>query len=140
MAFLSIVLIAFSSLLLMHAGFSSHEFHQLLKNLPQDSAPPLGRQLPKDIQYEALVAISIFTLAIFLSFKKLRFYPLQGPQKMITLDRYLQDIRMNKATNVDNLIGNDSYGEINNAANFVDIHDKREQTKKWLQQNGKKER
>ncbi|CDF88099.1 related to ER membrane protein complex subunit 5 [Zygosaccharomyces bailii ISA1307] len=139
MTFWSSVLIAFASLLLFHSGFSSHEFHQLLKSLPQDSPSQLDSHLPKDIQYETLAAVSIFTFAVFSSFKKLRYYPLQGPQNMITLNQFLPDIQMNKATNVDNLIGNDPYGEINYTANFVDVHAKREQTRKLLQQTAKKE-
>ncbi|CAR28191.1 hypothetical protein ZYGR_0N06830 [Zygosaccharomyces rouxii] len=139
MALLSTILILFSSALILHSGFSSHEFHQLLKSLPQDSHSYLGHQLPKDIQYEAIAGIITFTIAVFFSFKKLTYYPLQGPQKLITLNHYLHEIRMNKATNVDNLIGNDPYGEINHTPNFIDIHAKREETKRWLEQNDKKE-
>ncbi|GAV54185.1 hypothetical protein ZYGR_0AK06870 [Zygosaccharomyces rouxii] len=139
MAFLSTILFLFSSVLIFHSGFSSHEFHQLLKNLPQDSPSYVGRQLPKDIQYEAITGIITFIIAVFLSFKKLSYYPLQGPKKLITLNQYLQEIRMNKATTVDNLIGNDPYGEVNHTPNFVDIHAKREETRRWLEQNDKKE-
>ncbi|GCE98010.1 hypothetical protein ZYGM_004520 [Zygosaccharomyces mellis] len=139
MTFLSTILILFSSVLLLHSGFSSHEFHQLLKNLPQNSPSYVNRQLPKDIQYEAITGIILFTTAIFLSFKKLTYFPLQGPRKLITLDQYLQEIRMNKATNIDNLIGNDPYGEVNYTPNFINIHAKRAETRSWLEQNDKKE-
>lgn len=99
----------------------------------------MNRQLPKDIQYEAIAGIILFITAIFFSFKKLTYFPLQGPRKLITLDQYLQEIRMNKATNVDNLIGNDPYGEVNYTPNFINIHSKRAETRRWLEQNDKKE-
>lgn len=139
MDILSKILILIASALILHSGFSSHEFHQLIKSIPQDSLTQGDRQLPKNIQYEAVAGIITFTIAIFSSFRKLRFYPLQGPHNLITLNQYLKEVHMNKATNIDNLIGNDPYGEINHTPNFVNVHAKREETKRWLEQNNKKE-
>lgn len=120
-----------SIVLIGHSGFSSYEFHQLLKKSTTDTTPELPVQIPKDIVYEAIVGLIVFILSSFLSFEKLTYFPLVGPKKLLTQGQYLQDIEMSKATNVDNLIGSDPAGAVNYTPNFVDIMEKRSQVKDW---------
>lgn len=138
MGLVSKLLLVISVILISHSGFSSYEFHQLLKGVPKDQASGLVLALPNDIKYETLTGLGIFVISVFLSFDKLTYYPLEGSKKLLTQGQYLLDIEMSKATNVDNLIGSDPSGPVTYTPNFVDIHEKRKQAKEWSLENEKK--
>ena len=126
MGLISKLLLVLSIVLIGHSGFSSHEFHQLLKRGARESSS----QIPKDIKYETITGLVLFVLSAFLSFEKLSYYPLVGPKKSLTQGQYLEDIAMSKATNVDNLI--DPAGAVNYTPSFVDIINKREQVRQHI--------
>lgn len=128
MGLISKLLLVLSIVLIGHSGFSSHEFHQLLKRGTRESSS----QIPKDIKYETITGLVLFVLSAFLSFEKLSYYPLVGPKKSLTQGQYLEDIAMSKATNVDNLIGSDPAGAVNYTPSFVDIINKREQVRQHI--------
>lgn len=131
MSLFSKLLLVISLLLISHSGFSSYEFHQLLKRGTAQSPSGVSSQIPRDIVYENLIGVALFVLSAFFSFEKLSYYPLLGPKIALTQGQYLEDIGMDKATNVDNLIGNDPSGAINHTPSFVDVIAKREQTRQW---------
>lgn len=133
MGLVSKSLYAVSLLQLLHAGFSSYEFHQVMKKHNR-----VGAQLPQDIKFEGLCAIIIFTLGVFLSFEVLQYYPLRGEEKPLGPKQYLLDIKLNKSSNIDNLVGVDPNGEVSYTPSFVDIKEKREQVQKWLNEIPKK--
>lgn len=128
MGLTSNILYLISTFQFLHAGFSSYEYYQLMKNLPD-----VGKNTaPKDIKYETYCALILVILATFLSFNKLEFYPLKGEKKLLSQNEYLKDISLNKATNVDNLMGNDPTGEVTYTPSFIDIHAKRAEVQKFL--------
>ena len=126
------ILVAESLVLLGHSGFSSHEFHKLVKNAPQNISSSDLSHIPADIKYEAIVGLGVFVLGIFLSFERLSYYPLRGSHKLLVRNQFLQDIDMSKANNVNNLIGRDPSGIVTYTPNFVDIHAKRKQIREEL--------
>ncbi|QLL32279.1 hypothetical protein HG536_0C04480 [Torulaspora globosa] len=130
MGLISKLLLIVSIVLIGHSGFSSYEFHQIVK-FSKNGASESSIRIPKDILYETIAGLVIFVLSSFLSFEKLSYLPLLGPKKLLTQGQYLLDIEMSKATNVDNLIGSDPAGAVNFTPNFVDIIAKRSQVKEW---------
>ncbi|QLQ80538.1 hypothetical protein HG537_0D05390 [Torulaspora globosa] len=130
MGLISKLLLIVSIVLIGHSGFSSYEFHQIVKS-SKNGASESSIQIPKDILYETITGLVIFVLSSFFSFEKLSYLPLLGPKKLLTQGQYLLDIEMSKATNVDNLIGSDPAGAVNFTPNFVDIIAKRTQVKEW---------
>ncbi|CCF55697.1 hypothetical protein KAFR_0A02610 [Kazachstania africana CBS 2517] len=131
MSLLSTVTFYVSLLLIGHAGFSSFEFHQLAKKI--NISDP---QLPRDIKYESYLGLILFIISAFLAFTKLTYLPLrydnQSTKQVLSQGQYLKETPFNKATNVDNMIGNDANGEVNFMTSFIDISAKRAQFKKSL--------
>ena len=139
MSLISKILLLISLAQIFHSGFSSYEFHQLKKQLAASSVADVsGIPLPNDIQLEVVIGLSLFMLSVFLSFDKLEYLPLKGGHTALTQGKYLQEIDMNKATTIDNLMGSDPYGYINYTPAFVDIHAKRQEVSEWLAKNGGK--
>ncbi|SCV01193.1 LANO_0F10594g1_1 [Lachancea nothofagi CBS 11611] len=138
MSVVSKFLLLISTLQLLHSGFSSHEFLTMKKRLTTNSNLNVDAVLlPKDIQLEAICGVVLLTLSIFLSFGKQEFLPLSGKMKLLKEDNLLQEINMNKATNSKNLAGCNPYGDITHLPSFVDIHEKREEVRRWRDQETK---
>lgn len=137
MSLLTKLLYIVSIIQILHSGFSSYEFHQLLKNTNYREQ----YSLPKDIQLECYMGLFLFILTSFLSFKKLQYYPIRpsvdNRLKLLTTDQYLKDISLSKANNIHNLIGDDPNGEITFTPNFVDLQRKRKEISDWLNDNSK---
>ncbi|KOG98863.1 ER membrane protein complex subunit 5 [Saccharomyces pastorianus] len=141
MTLVSKLLYAVSTLVLLHSGFSSYEFHHLLKLKSLNNAQTVIHELPKDIKYETYAGLLLFVLAVFTSFKKLQYLPIESNDGMIISEgNYLKEIALNKATNVDNLIGSNPNGEIVFTPSFVDVHAKRKLSREWASNNEKKEK
>ncbi|CCH60962.1 hypothetical protein TBLA_0D04660 [Henningerozyma blattae CBS 6284] len=136
MSILSKVLFGVGIIQLLHAGFSSYEFHQLLKsstNINESSNEQKLYQLPNDIKLEVFISLAILTVSIFLSFNKLKYYPINNKNdEIITEGEYLSNIQMSKASNVDNLVGSDPTGYITYLPNMVDIQAKRKEVAEYL--------
>lgn len=97
--------------------------------------------MPKDIKYETYAGLVLFVLAVFTSFEKLQYLPIESNDGMIISEgNYLKEIALNKATNVDNLIGSNPNGEIVFTPSFVDVHAKRKLSREWASNNEKKEK
>ena len=137
MSLLSRVLIVISILQLFHAGFSSSEFHVLLKTHLQNSSVTVDSSLPLDIKLEVVMSLVLFTLGIFISFEKLEYYPIRGDKSVIKTSHYLRDIEFQKAVNVNNLVGSDPNGEVTYTPNLVDVCKKRQEYKDWEINNSK---
>ncbi|KAL3240353.1 Emc5p RNJ42_03571 [Nakaseomyces bracarensis] len=133
MGIISKVLQTLSLIQLLHAGFSSYEFNQIVKKGVNTSTT-----LPLDIKFEVLCALILFALGSFLSFDTLQYYTVRGERKLVGPKEYLADIKLNKATNIDNLIGCDPNGEVSYAPSFVDVKAKREEVQKWMNETQKK--
>ncbi|EJS43305.1 kre27p [Saccharomyces arboricola H-6] len=134
---------AVSALVLFHSGFSSYEFHHLLKLNPPHNAQSASviTDLPKDIKYEVYVGLLLFILGVFTSFEKLQYLPIENNDGMIiSQGNYLKEIALNKATNVNNLVGSNPNGEVIFSPSFVDVHAKRKITREWASNNEKKEK
>ncbi|CAI4064773.1 hypothetical protein SKDZ_09G1350 [Saccharomyces kudriavzevii ZP591] len=141
MTFVSKFLYAVSSLVLFHSGFSSYEFHHLLKLDSLKSSHFFWSKLPRDIKYETYAGLLLFVLAVFTSFEKLQYLPIHSDHGMIiSQGNYLKEIALNKATNVDNLVGSNPNGDIIFSPSFVDIHAKRKLSREWASNNEKKEK
>ncbi|CCK71697.1 Emc5p KNAG_0H02820 [Huiozyma naganishii CBS 8797] len=130
MGFISRLVYFVSVLLLLHAAFSSFEYHQLMKNAAQDTArtPPV----PRDIVYETYAALALFITATILSHNKLTYYNL-FTLKRVSQDEYLRDTALRRATTVDNMIGNDPAAEVTHTPNLADIMSKRKEVIAYLQ-------
>lgn len=137
MTFFIKILYIVSVLQVLHSGFSSYEFHQLVKNTNYKD----HYSLPKDIQLECYIGLALFILTSFLSFTKLQYYPIKpsinNKLRLLTTDQYLKDISLSRANNVHNLIGNDPNGEVTFTPNFVDLQRKRKEISDWLADNSK---
>ncbi|AJP39439.1 ER membrane protein complex subunit 5 [Saccharomyces cerevisiae] len=141
MSFVSKLLYTVSALVLFHSGFSSYEFHHLLKLNSLNNAQGAISKLPKDIMYETYAGLILFVLAVFTSFEKLQYLPIESNDgKIISQGNYLKEIALNKATNVDNLIGSNPNGEIIFTPSFVDVHMKRKICREWASNTVKKEK
>lgn len=133
MSIISKVLQTFSLLQLLHAGFSSYEFNQIVKKGVSTST-----KLPLDIKFEVVCALVLFALGSLLSFETLQYYPVRGEKKIVGPKQYLADIKLNKATNIDNLVGCDPNGEVSYTPSFVDVKAKRDEVQKWMNETQKK--
>ncbi|CCD22434.1 Emc5p NDAI_0A02760 [Naumovozyma dairenensis CBS 421] len=130
---------------LLHSGFSSYEFHQILKNISStndhmNNAAIESLSLPKDIVYEAISASILFALSMFFSLEKPEYLPIRnidGSEKKLKPLKgdYLKEIALNKSTNTDNLIGAITTGEISYTPSFINIHEKRRIVKQWILEN-----
>lgn len=137
MSFFIKILYILSVLQVLHSGFSSYEFHQLVKNTNYKDY----YSLHKDIQLECYIGLALFILTSFLSFTKLQYYPIKpsinNKLRLLTTDQYLKDISLSRANNVHNLIGNDPNGGVTFTPNFVDLQRKRKEISDWLADNSK---
>ena len=77
MSFVSKLLYAVATLVLFHSGFSSYEFHHLLKLNSLNNTQGVISELPKDIKYETYAGLLLFVLAVFTSFEKLQYLPIE---------------------------------------------------------------
>ncbi|EDO16154.1 hypothetical protein Kpol_1070p37, partial [Vanderwaltozyma polyspora DSM 70294] len=70
MSVLSKVFVVVAIIQLMHSGFSSSEFHRLVRSQSINSSRYVGVTLPLDIKLEAYIGMILFTIGIFMSFEK----------------------------------------------------------------------
>ncbi|KAH3900987.1 uncharacterized protein SCODWIG_01899 [Saccharomycodes ludwigii] len=145
MSFLSKTLVIISILQLIHSGYSTYEFNQVIKQLnlkktltistSASNYNTFASSLPMDIQYEALFALFLFTIGIFFSFETVSYIPLSS-KKVVQTAEYLQPIDMNRASILDNLQEIDPYGGINNTPMLTDLLQKRREYREWAKKNG----
>lgn len=132
MSIISKSLFIIFTLQLLHSAFSSFEFHQLTKQQVSHGELRTSINLPVDIKIEVLVALTLFTIGVMMSFDKLQYLTLSGPRRIVSQDQYLQELPMNAATKKDNLIGNDPHGAFTYMPSLVNIHGYRKYMKEHL--------
>lgn len=111
-------------MLLLHAGYSSYEHHQLLKH---------ASLLPLDVVLELIIAIILLN---FGTIESLRNTPRQGvvygdlvePKKM-----YLKPIGMSEAMELVNQLGVTEHEELDSRVDFMDVRAKRKEYLEWEQ-------
>lgn len=134
MSILRKILYAVSVLQILHSGFSSYEFHKYIRD---SNIPHLDKTIPSDIKFECYMGFFLFILATFLTIEKDSYYPVDSMEKkIITSSQYLKEIKLNKATNLDNLIGLNPTGNISNTPCIIDVHQKRKEFNDWAKNKG----
>lgn len=119
---------------LLHAGFSSYEFHQLLKTIELEQHDTIIK-LPNDIKLEVLISFILIVISTFLSLNKITFYTLNDEK--ISTNNYLQNIKYSKFTNIENLKGSSDSGLFYNTPFLLDIVAKRNEINDYLNKEDK---
>lgn len=115
--------------LLIHSGYSSYEWHQLL----QANNQPFGG-LPIDIILETLIGMTVVVFGSILSIKNLSFYTIKSELKK-PATTYLKPIELKH--NIKHLeeFGVDHYEELVSRLDFINITEKREEYADWISRN-----
>ncbi|CAK7896385.1 ER membrane protein complex subunit 5 [[Candida] anglica] len=114
------------STLLLHAGYSSFEFHSLIKARHDNLA------LPTDIILEVICGILILIAGSINSTKNTPFLSASG--KLINpTDTHLKNIDFRKATNEFQQIEVNPYEDLDSRLEFINVKEKRAEYKKWVQ-------
>lgn len=133
MSIISKILYTVAFFQILHSGFASYEFHQYVR---AHDLPHVENPLPTDIKFECYMGVCLFILATFLTIEKEKYYPVDSTEKkVISTGQYLKEIKLNKATSLDNLIGFNPTANVTNTPCLVDIHQKRKEFKEWLEEN-----
>lgn len=141
MTFISKTIQYISFIVILHAGFSSYEFHQTYKQLSINDISSDILTLPKDIKYEAILGFILFIISVFISFEKIQYFSLRRQEghsiETLSQGQYLKFISLNKATDSDNMMNSDPTGDVSYTPNMIHIHEKRKQMSDWLQKQQK---
>lgn len=115
------------SIFLLHAGYSSFEFHQLLKTTHHSST---DSSLPSDIIIEVLVGIVVLIAGSLSSIEIPNF--LSVDNEVIHPDhKYLKPIEMSKATAEFEKLKINPFAELETRIEFLDIVNKRKEYAQW---------
>lgn len=122
------VLYFFGSLIFVHAGYSSFEFHQLLKTHVEYSY----LSLPTEIIVEILIGLFVFIIGSIIAIEN---QPRLAVDNKIVQpdDKYLRQIEMRKTTREFEKIGISEFQEYDTRVDFIDIRQKRKEHSEWVQ-------
>lgn len=115
-------------ILLIHAGYSSYEFHSILKSA--------SSTVPLDIMLEAVVAILIINYGAIQSIRNKPRLGLGHDKLVEPTHAFMRPIKLSEATGSINKLGISEYEELDTRADFVDVRKKRKEFAEWVK-NGK---
>lgn len=131
-AYLTLITFIFSSnmnflyliggLLVLHAGYSSYEHHQILKH---------ASGIARDIIGELFVGLIIINFGAFQSIANSSRYGLTHDKIVTSLKPFLRPIEMSEAMQSVNLLGITEFEEYDSRIDFLDVVEKRRQHREW---------
>ncbi|KAF3988200.1 hypothetical protein FT663_03514 [Candidozyma haemuli var. vulneris] len=117
-------LLVLGALILLHAGYSSYEYHAFVKTK--------GTFVPTEIILEVVIGLVIINFGALFSIKS-------KPRLGITHDKvvqppsnFLMPIDLSEASTVVNSLGVTDYEELETRRDFVDVKKKRKEYAEWL--------
>ncbi|XBW34524.1 hypothetical protein QEN19_000072 [Hanseniaspora menglaensis] len=111
MSVITKVLLLVGLLQLIHAGYSVHEFNQILK-----TSSSLKLSLPVDVKLEVLSGMILSFISILFSFKKISYISLKDTSnKVVTLNQRLLPIKANLSNGV---LYSSKFGDAYNTPHF----------------------
>ncbi|RCK62875.1 ER membrane protein complex subunit 5 [Candida viswanathii] len=114
------------TLLLVHSGYSSFEFHKISIHHPNLN------KLPLDIIIESLVGILLLVIGAIASIQNDSFLSLDN--EVVSNDsKYLKFIEMKDAVQLGERVGVTDYEEFNSRLPFIDVVKKRKEYSEWLE-------
>ncbi|KAL7666617.1 ER membrane protein complex subunit 5 [[Candida] zeylanoides] len=125
--------------ILAHAGYSSFEFHQLLKATHHNAAPPAGlasillgssNSLPSDIVLETLIGVVVLVYGAISSIQTPAFLNLEDKVIEPTF-KYLKPIEMKTATLEFEQLKINPFASLETRVEFIDIVKKRQEYRDW---------
>lgn len=115
-------------LLLLHAGYSSFEFHQLLKTTHHMNLQ--NNNLPIDIVVEVILGIIIVISGSISSISNPDFLSIDN-ELVKPQSKYLKQINMKDATSEFEKLQINPFEELESRVEFIDIIKKRKQYREW---------
>ncbi|EER36167.1 predicted protein [Candida tropicalis MYA-3404] len=114
------------SLLLVHSGYSSFEFHKITIHHHDLN------KLPLDIVIESIVGILLLVIGAIVSIQNESYLSLDN--KIVNNEStYLKYIEMKDAVQVGEKVGVTDYEEFNSRLPFIDVVKKRKEYSEWLE-------
>lgn len=110
------------SLLVLHAGYSVYEHHQIFK---------LASALSRDIIGEVLIGLLIINFGAFHSITNKSRIGLTHDKEVFSLKQYLLPIDMSRAMESVNALGITEFEEYDTRVDFLDVVEKRGQYREW---------
>ncbi|ODV66319.1 hypothetical protein HYPBUDRAFT_12029 [Hyphopichia burtonii NRRL Y-1933] len=114
------------SILVLHAAYSSFEYHQFIKASKNHTG------LPYDIVFELLIGLVIFILGSIQSIKNESRISLKEDKLIKQGDEYLNPIKMNESMENINNLGINDYEEFENRIDFINFREKRKLYNEWI--------
>ncbi|CAK9436457.1 uncharacterized protein LODBEIA_P10150 [Lodderomyces beijingensis] len=120
------------TLLLVHSGYSSFEFHKLTASTHKQHS------LPLDISLEAVVGFIIILVGAITSIENPKYLSVED--KIISEEsRYLKPIEMKNAVQLGEQLGLADYSDLENRVAFIDVRRIRGEYADWaVKQNSEK--
>ncbi|ODV82197.1 uncharacterized protein CANTADRAFT_4224 [Suhomyces tanzawaensis NRRL Y-17324] len=138
---MSSVLYIVGGVLVLHAAYSSMEFHLLAKSMHQECT---FTTVPSDIIHETVYGLVLIILGAIRSVRNEVAYTVEGSEssegalKGININvavkqdhEYLRPIEMKRAVAVSERIGLNDYAEFESRVDFVDLVEKRKEFNQW---------
>ena len=119
------------TLLLVHSGYSSFEFHKISTHYHTDYRLP-----PMDIILESVIGIILLVIGSIVSIQNQPFLSIANDKHNMIIkndSKYLRFIEMKDAVQLSEKIGITDYEEYNSRASFIDINQKRKEYNDWLE-------
>lgn len=115
-------LLVLGSLLVIHAGYSVYEHHQIFK---------LTTGLSRDIIGEVLVGLVLVNFGAFKSIANQSRFGLTHNKEVFSLKQFLRPIEMSQAMESVNALGITEFEEYDTRVDFLDVVEKRRQYREW---------
>ncbi|KAL6454691.1 EMC5 ER membrane protein complex subunit 5 [Candida maltosa Xu316] len=113
------------SLLLIHSGYSSFEYHKISTHYHHINDAT-------NIIIESIIGIFLLVIGSIVSITNQPFYSVNN--QVVTSDsKYLKYIEMKDAVQLSEKVGITDYEEYNSRLPFIDIKQKRTEYKEWLE-------
>ena len=114
------------SLLLIHSGYSSFEFHKIAIHHYKLN------KLPLDIVIELIIGIFLLVMGAIISIENESFLSLDN-KVVHNESKYLKFIEMKDAVQLGEKVGITDYEEFNSRLPFIDVVKKRKEYSEWLE-------
>lgn len=115
-------LLVIGSLLVIHAGYSVYEHHQVLK---------ITTGLSRDIIGEVLIGLVFINFGAFKSIANKSRFGLTHDNEVLSLKQFLRPIEMSQAMESVNALGITEFEEYDTRIDFLDVVEKRRQYREW---------
>ncbi|PVH15903.1 uncharacterized protein CXQ87_003760 [Candidozyma duobushaemuli] len=117
-------LLILGSLVLLHAGYCSYEYHAFVKTT--------GSFVPTEIILEVIIGLVIINFGALSSIKSRYRLGITHDEVVWPPSTFLMPINLSEATGVVNSLGISEHEELETRRDFIDVKQKRKEYTEWL--------